>query len=155
MFLTSFVCIYPLQLSFLAWHWKSLCLVRKHNEKFCSVIAGGFHYKLSWSFFHASSFPQLNCSAHLCAFWWEMSTGSEAQPWQIRDYSNGFCHSLGIRYSFESIYFMSPVCTCESHEWGHSANRNLASKEQDWKHNVWKGARRQSCQFGISCLSLA
>lgn len=105
--------------------------------------------------FHASSFPQLNYSTHLCPFWWGVCRGSGAQPWQIRDYSNGFCHSLGIRFSYESIYFVSPVCTCDSHEWGHSAGRNLAPEEQWWKHGVWKGARKQSSHFGIMCLSPA
>lgn len=140
---------------------KISCFVRsigEYNEKFCSVIAKGQVVSIissAGTSFHASSFPQLNCSARLCPFWWEMWRGSGVQLWQIRDYSNGFCHSLGIRFSLESIYFVSPVCTCDSHEWGHSAGRHLASKEQDWKHNVWKGARKQSSQFGISCFSPA
>lgn len=58
--------------------------------------------------FHASNFPQLNHSTHLCPFWWGMCRGSGRRPWQIRDYSNGFCHSLGIRFSYESHLF------CES-----------------------------------------
>lgn len=138
---------------------KISCLVGsigEYNEKFCSVIAKVQVVSIIGSAgasFHASSFPQLNCSAHLCPFWWEMWRGSGVQLWQIRDYSNGFCHSLGVRFSFESIYFVSPVCTCDSHEWGHSAGRHLASKEQDWIHSVWKGARKQSSQFGIFCLS--
>lgn len=71
-----------------------------------------------------------NWTTHLCPFWWGMCRGSGTQPWQIRDYSNGFCHSVGIRFSYESIYFVSPICACDSHEWGHSAGRNLAPEEQ-------------------------
>lgn len=106
---------------------KISCLVRsigEYNEKFCSVIANGQVVSIissAGASFHASSFPQLNCSAHICPFWWEMWRGSEVQLWQISDYSNGFCHSLGIRFSLESIYFVSRVCTCDSHEWGHSS----------------------------------
>lgn len=102
--------------------------------------------------FHASSFPQLNHSTHLCPFWWGVCRGSGTRPWQIRDYSNGFCHSLGIRFSYESHLFCDPVCTCDSHEWGHSAGRDLALEGWRWRHGVWKGARKQSSHFGIGCL---
>lgn len=105
--------------------------------------------------FHASSFPQLKYSTHLCPFWWGMCRGSGTWPWQIKDYSNGFCHSLGIRFSYESIYFVSPVCTCGSHEWGHSAGRSLAPEEGWWKHCVWKSVKKPSSHFGVMCLSPA